>query len=364
MRTLNIYIAQQFVAILAAAIGILTFGMLGGNLIQVFNYIAQGVPIDATLRFLLYIVPMVLTFTIPWGVLVSVLLLFGRMSADNAITALRACGVSIFQIISPVILLVFSLTLLCLFLQVDLAPRYLDKARSIVESVGVTYPESLIEPGKTFDKLGNIVVTVGDKLADNRLKDIQIFTLNESKDKLVQDIAAAEGRVESDREAGKLTIRLYNYTIIDYKDKPEGDRLTGEEIAFTIDIGKKLNQKQLTKDTQLMTLSELLGRTMLRRKLGVSAADCELALNMRLAMGLSPIAFLLLGLPLAIRTSRKETSVGLFLSVILAGVYFFSIIGCYSLTNLPQIHPELLLWIPTVAYQVGGILFLWKIARH
>jgi lipopolysaccharide export system permease protein len=90
----------------------------------------------------------------------------------------------------------------------------------------------------------------------------------------------------------------------------------------------------------------------------------EVELNQRIALAISPIAFLLLGMPLAIRTSRRETSVGLFLSVILAGAYFISIMILQALSSRPQLHPQLLIWIPNVIYQVGGTIFLFFIARR
>jgi lipopolysaccharide export system permease protein len=87
-------------------------------------------------------------------------------------------------------------------------------------------------------------------------------------------------------------------------------------------------------------------------------------LNQRIAFALSPIAFMLLGLPLAIRTSRRETSVGLFLSVILAGLFFLSIIICESVTMFPQIYPQYLLWLPNLIYQLTGAWLIYKIANH
>ena len=75
------------------------------------------------------------------------------------------------------------------------------------------------------------------------------------------------------------------------------------------------------------------------------------------------ISFLLLGLPLAIRTSRRETSVGLFLSVILAGSFFMAIVMCEVLTNLPKIYPQYLLWLPNILFQTVGAYMTCRISR-
>ncbi|MCI7644341.1 MAG: LptF/LptG family permease, partial [Lentisphaeria bacterium] len=73
---------------------------------------------------------------------------------------------------------------------------------------------------------------------------------------------------------------------------------------------------------------------------------------------------LVLGLPLAIRTSRRETSVGLFLSVILAGFFFLSIILCNSLSDKYFLYPQYLLWIPNLLYQVVGAILIYRVSQR
>ncbi|MBQ6352110.1 MAG: LptF/LptG family permease [Lentisphaeria bacterium] len=118
MKTLNWYVTRGFLGAFLMAIGILTFAMTGANLIKVLDYLSQGISFWTFCRFTVYILPIVLTFTVPWAVMVAVMLVFGRLSADSEITAMRACGVSILQIVSPIMLLTVVLTALCLYLQV------------------------------------------------------------------------------------------------------------------------------------------------------------------------------------------------------------------------------------------------------
>ena len=83
----------------------------------------------------------------------------------------------------------------------------------------------------------------------------------------------------------------------------------------------------------------------------------------RIAFALSPIAFLLLGLPLAIRTSRRETSVGLFLSVILAGVFYLSIMLIQCLESYPKLYPQYLLWLPNIVFQTIGAIMTYRVSQ-
>ena len=99
MKILNWYVTRSYIATFLMAIAILTFGMTGGHLMKIYEYLSKGIPLSSAMEFLLYNLPQMLTFTIPWASLVSIMLVFGRLSADNEITAMRACGVSILQIV-------------------------------------------------------------------------------------------------------------------------------------------------------------------------------------------------------------------------------------------------------------------------
>ena len=106
-----------------------------------------------------------------------------------------------------------------------------------------------------------------------------------------------------------------------------------------------------------------MARIRLTKLLNKDTVELEVELNQRIAFALSPIAFLLLGLPLAIRTSRRETSIGLFLNVILAGVFFLSIILCESFCSFPKIYPQYLLWLPNILYQIVGAVMTYRISQ-
>ena len=74
LKTLNWYIAKNFLVTFIASIGVLTFGMTGARLVKVFEYISEGVDSTAAFKFLLYVLPVALSYTIPWAALVSIML--------------------------------------------------------------------------------------------------------------------------------------------------------------------------------------------------------------------------------------------------------------------------------------------------
>ncbi len=365
MKTLNIYVTRSFVVTFLMATGLLTFGLLGAHLVKIFEYLSKGIPISVAGMFMLYVLPVIMTMTIPWAILVSIMLVFGRLSADSEITAMRACGVSILQIISPILVLTIMLSSVCLFLQMDAGPRLLGEARSLVKEIGLNQPLALLDPGRPIEFEGNYIY-IDDRVGENEIRDIQIYRMDKERKKVLQDITASKGKVLVDKEKQILTIELYNCTIIASVDNEPGQqtRTFSKQFIFSINYGKELNSAQIGPKIKYMNFKELFAHIRLYSKRHMDTTPLEVELNQRIALALSPIAFVLLGLPMAIRTSRRETSIGLFLSVILMGLYFLSIIINDSLTNYPKLFPQYLLWIPVVGYHIAGIIMIRRIVKH
>lgn len=361
MKTLNSYVTKSFLITFGMAIGILTFSMLGARMIEIIDHIAQGIPVIHVFKFALYTMPIVLTFTIPWAILVAVILVFGRLSADTEITAMRACGISILQIISPIMLISFLMALICLHLQINVGPPLLGKSRKMFASAVIDQPLAIFEPGRQVQFENNIVY-IDDKVGEDEVKDVQIFTMSESGRDYEQDITAERGKFIVDREKQILTIQLFDCMIIDKKSTPEL-RFFNKKVEFEFPYGKEFNKYNIGIRPKYMTMRDLFARIHIDKRFNRSTTKLEVEMNQRIAFALAPIAFMMLGLPLAIRTSRRETSVGIFLSVILAGAFFLSIIICESLSSHPNLMPQYLLWIPNLAYQGIGAFMIYRLAN-
>ena len=366
MKTLNWYVTRGFLGAFLMGIAILTFAMTGAHLIKVLDYVSRGVPFWTFCKFTAYILPIVLTFTVPWAVMVAVMLVFGRLSADSEITAMRACGVSILQIVSPIMLLTVALTALCLYLQVEVGPPLLGKSRNMMQIELINQPLAIFEPGKQI-QYENTLIYIDDKEGENGIKGVQLYVLSSTeKNTITQDVSAVSGRVFVDRAKQNLVIRLFDCMIED-KNSNAGEgvqRMYSKMLEFNFHYGKQANAHRITVKPKYMRLSELMGRIRLTKQLNHDTTEQEVELNQRIAFALSPIAFLLLGLPLAIRTNRRETSIGLFLSVILAGIFFLSIILCESFSTFPKLYPQYLLWLPNIIYQITGAIMTYRISQR
>ncbi len=372
MFILNWYVTKNFLATFAMSIVVLTFAMTGANLMRVIEYVSQGIPLMVAGKFLLLALPMALAFSIPWAALVSIMLVFGRMSADNEITAMRACGISILQIISPIIVSSFLLTCICLWLQLQIGPPALGEARDLVKSAAANTPLAFFTPGIPV-QIGEPTFFIDAKDTvggEDHIYGVQIY-VPEKDGTTKQDILASHGTLSVDPVTQILTVTLYDALLetVEVVDKERRkEHSFSESIELHVPFGESYNKKDVFIKDKYLPYRALFARLAIYMKRGKDAAGVDatainVEINQRIALALAPIAFMMLGMPLAIRTSRRETSIGLVLSVALGAIYYGGVLVSDALRYNPHLYPQYVVWIPPLLFQLFGVIYLTKIAR-
>jgi len=274
---------------------------------------------------------------------------------------------------SPIMLITVGLTALCLYLQVQVGPPMLEKARELFKNTAIDNPGAFIQPGKQI-QMDDTSIYVTDKREISpdvlELYGIQIFRQEGTK---LADIQSEKGRLIIDRTREEYTVML-NSAVVRYQDGNDHISVVPDKgdgtWRLTLNYGTLRNSNEVSQRAKFMTMENLMASIKMARMLptGVSSraediCDLEVELNQRIAFALSPIAFLLLGVPLAIRTSRRETSVGLFVGAVAGGFFFLSIILCESFSKFPGLYPQYLLWLPNILYQIVGGIMVYRISR-
>ena len=107
MNLIDRYILRSVLGTCAGAVGLFAFVLVLGNAIRdLLSYVLAGqLELGAFARLVAMLVPFVISYALPMGMLTGVLLTLGRLSADSEITALRAAGIGLTRIARPVLVL-------------------------------------------------------------------------------------------------------------------------------------------------------------------------------------------------------------------------------------------------------------------
>ena len=136
------------------AISVLSFVLVIGNIFRKLLplLVNHDLPVEYLVGFVAYVLPFSLIFTIPWGLLTAVLLVFGRLSADNELIALRSNGISILRICIPLTVIALLCTAASVWLNVQVAPAAQEEMRSTVFNLATRNPMALFGSDQVIDQ--------------------------------------------------------------------------------------------------------------------------------------------------------------------------------------------------------------------
>lgn len=377
LKILDRYIGRQVFMSMITGVIVLTGVMVLGNVFKEMERLlgdTASLPLSAVLKFIAFVVPYSLIFTIPWAMLTAILLVFGRLSADNEMTALRMTGRSMPRICAPVFVLAVLMSVICYFVNVELAPFCKNSIKRLFYDLTLDRPEMLFQPGKIVDKFPDYRIYTGSR-DGKKLRNVEIFETAGGYNRRYTRASRAE--VEISPGVSDFVLRLRNAHIetpkssevknIDVLNDLQSINLAESAITFPLSKLKEKTERITAsmKDTGTLwdeVRSGVDSATGLPadKKL-ISASLTEV--NMRYSFSLACITFAFVGIPLGITAQRRETSVGFALSLMVAASYIIFITYADSIKEKPGWFPHLLMWVPNVLFlSVGGVLF-YRLSR-
>lgn len=375
MRTLERYVFGAFFSSFLLAFLVLSFVLTIGLMVQIVGYMLQGVPVGLVGRFALVSFPETMQWTIPLGLLVASILVFSRLSADSEIAAMRACGVNLLTVMRWPILFAAFCTGLGLFINNEIVPRGHEVRRDLARRLSVGAGLELLEPGRVIDDFPKVKIYFDEK-EGNWLKDLIVLDFTNPKiDRMVtaaKALVTSEGRdvvldlhgvtvdpIDEDNPGMARAARI-QYRVKDalkdgtYKRKEKdfrfGEMLTAirqakADVEDPAAAAKRRAEERRARGMEPSAEKEL---KLLRRPLRRHLSDVRTEFQKRWVFAFASICFVLIGVPLGIRAQRRESTIGMAISLATALSYYLIVILMTSLSRDYALHPHIFIWLPVV----------------
>lgn len=360
MRVLDRYIIKEQLKIFFLS-GFILFSVL---MLEKVNFLStllltQNAPAGMVGELLIYISPVFLTLAMPLAVLMSTLMSFSRLSAENEVTAMRASGISLYRLLAPVFFLSVAAGAITLYLTTNLTHKGNLAFRQTVISILHTNFNLDIKERKFYSDFPGMVIHVNEN-NDGQLKGV--FISDQRIPGKAKVIESTKGVLIPNPDSEFVTMRLENGVIHTTMKSKAYRTIAFDQYALSFDLSKRLNEP-LEKEIPHLSVPELKARIESLKAEGKPANAEIVALHKKYSIPVGCIVLGLLGAPVGIMTHRRGSAGGFGIGVLLIVSNYFLLMMGQGLGAGGKIPPALAMWAPNVIMGLIGVYFTIRVSK-
>ncbi len=352
------YLVTEMLAPFFAAFLIMNGVFFLVRLLPFLNF-ALDLNIDAAnfIRLLAYMFPNIFLYTLPMASMMGIIIGYSRLSNDAEILALKASGISMYQILPPIITTAAVIALATAYFSVRLIPISESNMQQLTYQLLKEKVDKGIREDKFTEALGDLVVHVGS--IDKKTGKWAKVWVSDMRDRTTPTITmASTGEMHSNLEHMKVTIILHNGSL----HRPDGkDSQIVKFGKYIINIplqppGGGLSQvdRGTLTMSQLQAAADAAGRNTKRGRI------LRIEYHKRLVLPVGCLILTLLGLPLGLQAGPGKKATGIPL-----GLGFF--IFYYILFAMSKMYAEdgagpvgVLMWLPNCFFLIVALYSIWR----
>jgi len=352
----------------------------------------SGLGAAQALTIIPFVIPSMLPFTIPAALLLTVSVVYGRLTGDQEVIAAKSAGIHPLSLMWPAFVLGAVLSLGALILTDQVIPWSMLKIEQrIISFMEDIFMEQLRTEHHFSDRGHGLLVTV-DGVEGNILKRP---TFRYTKGQKTYTLQAEEAQIDLDTAGQTLSIRAVNGWIdipgqgwgrfTEHSEQLRWDRVKGWRSPRDMPVAMiqdELNQIELQQERQkqhaaieacfsltMADFSGLAGRCGTRLRVIGSERNRSFRLNTeihnRYSMACSCFFFVLLGTPFSMRFGKSQylTSFLLCFLPIVVG-YYPLVLGITTQAKKGQVPPELAMWLANFLLAIAAWLVMRRVIRY
>ncbi|MGQ9858473.1 MAG: LPS export ABC transporter permease LptF [Thermodesulfobacteriota bacterium] len=368
-RVLHRYLLREMAGPFGLILCVFLFVLLMGRMLKIVEMILrQGVNAWEVIKLLAYLVPSFLPLAVPMATLIAGVICFSRLSADMEITAMKASGISLYQMLPPVAGFSVVMFLVTLFLTLEGAPWGSYAFTELAFQMARKHISMAIKEG-VFNELipGLVIYAERFRLEEGIME--RVFVNDRHSSKVPMQITAGRGeirRLGQNQEAG-LAIRLENGTV--YQASPREGKL--RQIHFDLyelevessmgDAQQRLKGKRPEEWDIRGLISNLKARTARGKK---PSRELVIEIHRRIAIPVGCLIYGILSLPLAIQSSPRSRSHGFVLGMCAIVSYYLLFAAGRTLAETGAVAPWLGIWGANMVFGAITMVLLGRAAKE
>ena len=399
MKRLQLYVLREHMKPFFLGLILIYFIFILNLLLDIMKMIlSMGIPPLIVLKLILYNLAWMTALAVPMAVLVATVMAFGRLSSDSEYIAIKASGVSLYSMITPVLVAAICIGIGMVIFNHDTLPNANFEIERLKKSIKFMKPITALEAGK-YTSINNKLEVYVEKInhETGEVEGIIIYDKRELKSETT--IMAPRGVIDIFVNDGTAVINLFNGEI-HRKDQGEKQYATTRFPRYQVNVknlpvsgfrmtdkkyrsDRSKTTKQLLQDVEknrdiLVKREEMLERAIQDSEPEKSIQDRKKFIEMerktiskfmvevhkRNSIPVAVIVFTLIGAPLGAMVRRSGASIGISLSIGFFILYWSCLIGGEDLADRLMVPAWLAMWFPNILLGPVGIVLTMRAARR
>lgn len=314
-----------------------------------------GIPFKVAFIMILLNLPSVIVMTIPMGVLLATVMTLNRLSLSSEITVMRACGIGLNRIAKPIFIFAILMSLSSFFINETVVPVMTRQSKDL--ALWALGQKNIPEGKENF-----VFKEVNDNGTLKRLFYVgfckkktlyNVTVLDNAKDDTIQVLQARQGKTSPD---GWVFEKGAAYTIANSGQVLNTTLFDTSTVKFGLDLSKELN-KNTAKEMNFTKLAKYLVSTNIS---DVDRRIYTIELFDKIALPITTIVFVLVGVPLAITPPRVRYNRGFLFSILIIFAYYVVRALSISFGEAGSMTPFIAAWLPNIILTIWGIALYYK----
>ena len=329
---------------------------------MIVNHKVGVVPVFLLLA---YTMPYFLQYIIPMSIMMAVLMALLRMSSDNEIMALKAGGVSIYRLLTPVLIFSLSGTLITGYMTIFGVPLGAERFKTLLFDVATANLKVSLKERTFNDRFKQIMLYINK--IDPQSGELHNVLIEDSRTSGVNNtVVARKGKLLGEPKEMVYYLRLFDGTInqMNLQDR-SSHTVNFETYDIRLDLKAALSHRGISKKTpDEMTLSALrsyLKRVKTDKEKYVGA---QLKYYKKFSIPVACVAMGLLAMPLGIQARNSKKAFGIGLGLLFFLLYYILLSVGTAFGENGNYPPVVGMWMPNVILGGFGIYLLVLSAKE
>jgi len=367
-RTLSYYVVSEILPPFFLGLMAFTFILLTGRMLKLVELlVTRGVPLSQIGKLFVLILPTFLEMTVPMALLLGILVGLSGLSNDHEILALKASGISPFQILWPIAMVALFVSLLTLLITTLVRPAANLELKKELYNIAKSRVATALKENVFNSDFPNVLIYVEEVIPPGNTS--QGVLIVDRRDPTRETVIF--GKVAlflSNEETATLSLKLFDGIIHEREKNQSGFSQTRFNVYhFNLDLAETFNLiRKQKRDPSEMSLWQLGETIRSKQAQGLNPINEIMDLHQRFSFPFAPLVFSLLGVALVLMPApaRQGRFWGLVSCLFWLLLYYALLTTGRALGEREMLPPLLALWLPNILVGLVAVHFFIKALRE